>query len=305
MSWFRIDDGFWGHEKVTELSDAALALWVQAGSWTARYRRDGSVPRDIFKRLGRKKAAIQELIEAGLWVETSDGYAFHDFAEWQPQIARAEETREQAAERQRKSRMSRVTAEERHETPPDPITRDPVTRARSPSPILTDPNQPIPTAGVRVREGEAPPEWEAQAYASSVPTRFRKLHMARFNVDPAVGGRNASDFPERLRNTAQARSLDPLALLEELFARWADAGRPGTEGGVPPYPAFIARFESLVAPTVAKAGTSPQARLKELSARQRELMTAGNFGEEFDDVSKQIREAQGEVDREEQRYARR
>ncbi len=31
MVWFKIDDGFWSHPKVLELSDAAVALWTRAG----------------------------------------------------------------------------------------------------------------------------------------------------------------------------------------------------------------------------------------------------------------------------------
>jgi hypothetical protein len=138
VSWFKIDDGFWGHEKVTNLSDAALALWVQAGSWTARYRKDGSVPRDICKRLGRKNRATFELVEAGLWVETDEGYAFHDFEFWQRHIAKQEQTKDGAAERQRKHRMSRVTENDCHEKPENTVTRDPVI------PTLPIPTQPNP-----------------------------------------------------------------------------------------------------------------------------------------------------------------
>jgi hypothetical protein len=39
-------------------------------------------------------------------------------------------------------------------------------------------------------------------------------------------------------------------LLGQLFERWVDAGRPGTDKSTP-YPAFVARFESLVSPAAA------------------------------------------------------
>lgn len=174
MAWFRVDDGFWGHEKVTSLSDSALALWVLAGSWTARYRKDGSLPRDIFKRLGRKKGAVQELIGAGLWVETSDGYAFHDFEQWQKHIVTADDSRGQAAERQRKHRKSRVTP---FVSVTNGVTRDP---ALPPSHTShTSLSDPVTGVTDDPEQGEPDPE--------PIPPEPLSAHAIRSELESVVG----------------------------------------------------------------------------------------------------------------------
>src|SRR5690606_8316409 len=109
-------------------------------------------------------------------------------------------------------------------------------------------------------------EWDAQAFAASVPTRFRALYLARFGVDVAVGGRNVDGFPGRLRTTAEAQGTEPLALLERLFAAWVEQGRPGVDKQIPPYSAFVARFDALAAPSLAKTEASPQQQLDALNA---------------------------------------
>ena len=141
-------------------------------------------------------------------------------------------------------------------------------------------------------------EWDAQAYAASVPTRFRKLYHARFNVDCAVGGSNVGDFPERLANTARAQGIDPLALLERLFGAWCDLGRPGVaDKHIPPYSAFVTRFDALAAPaapTLAKA--TPEQQLATLRKQNIALMEAGDFGPEYQRVNDEIQALQRELD---------
>lgn len=84
MVWFKIDDGFWSHPKVLELSDAAVALWTRAGSYCAGHLTDGEVKRSTLRVLGADHDAAVELVMAGLWDETPAGWTFHDWAEYQP-----------------------------------------------------------------------------------------------------------------------------------------------------------------------------------------------------------------------------
>lgn len=35
MTWFKVDDAFWGHPKQTALPPGPVALWVRAGSWSS------------------------------------------------------------------------------------------------------------------------------------------------------------------------------------------------------------------------------------------------------------------------------
>lgn len=84
MPWFKVDDAFHGHPKVMELSPAAVGVWTLAGSWCANYLTDGEIKASIVRRFGADDAMVQELIEAGLWIDIGGAYQFKDWAEYQP-----------------------------------------------------------------------------------------------------------------------------------------------------------------------------------------------------------------------------
>lgn len=106
MVWFKIDDGFWSHPKVLELSDAALALWVRAGSYCAQQLTDGHVTRAALRMLGGNHDAAVELVIAGLWdeAEGGNGWVFHDWDDYQPTREQVMEQRAKEALRQELSR---------------------------------------------------------------------------------------------------------------------------------------------------------------------------------------------------------
>lgn len=110
MVWFKIDDGFWSHPKVLELSDAAVALWTRAGSYCAGHLTDGEVKKSTLRVLAADHDAAVELVLAGLWDETANGWHFHDWAEYQP--TREEVMKERAAATERK-RVSRERSRQR------------------------------------------------------------------------------------------------------------------------------------------------------------------------------------------------
>lgn len=84
MAWFKVDDGFWSHPKVLELSTAAVALWVRAGSWCSEHLTDGRVSRAALFMLRADIDAATELVNAGLWEIDGDGWLFHDWSRYQP-----------------------------------------------------------------------------------------------------------------------------------------------------------------------------------------------------------------------------
>lgn len=84
--------------------------------------------------------------------------------------------------------------------------------------------------------------------AQAVPGRFRALYRDRFQVDPATNGPSTYTFPERVDSTARMRKRTWNELLTWAFGQWADDGCAGTEKGVPPYAAFVARFDGIVSP---------------------------------------------------------
>ena len=129
MAWFKVDDGWWSHPKILQLSDSAQALWMRAGSWSMKHLTDGDVPAFALPLLGAKPKPVAELVAVGLWLEVPTGYQFHDWAKYQPSRESVERERESAAERKRVSRV-KSQGESRRDSGrpsalPDPTRPDP------------------------------------------------------------------------------------------------------------------------------------------------------------------------------------
>jgi hypothetical protein len=105
MGWVRLDDNFADHPKVIALSDTAFRLYIEALCYSNRQLTDGFIPMAVYTKLSRNDEA-DYLIEAGLWVDTENGYAIRSYTEYQPSREKVEEKREQAKERLRKYRES-------------------------------------------------------------------------------------------------------------------------------------------------------------------------------------------------------
>lgn len=84
MPWFKVDDRLAHHPKVMEAGNAAMGLWVRAGSWSAAHLTDGFVPKTLLVTLDGKRAQADALVKAGLWVAEPDGYRFRDWFDYQP-----------------------------------------------------------------------------------------------------------------------------------------------------------------------------------------------------------------------------
>lgn len=106
MTWFRIDDGFWSHPKISTLSDSSVALWARAGAYCCQHLTDGFVPSTSLRLLGKPSAA-KELVTAKLWIVVDGGWRFHDWDEYQETSSAVKKRREDARERQRRARESR------------------------------------------------------------------------------------------------------------------------------------------------------------------------------------------------------
>lgn len=105
MTWFRVDDNLAFHPKVLAAGNAAMGLWVRAGSWAAQQLTDGHVPDAMVATLGTK-AAARQLEAAGLWHRDGDGYRFHDWEHRQPTRATVDADREREREKKRRQRAA-------------------------------------------------------------------------------------------------------------------------------------------------------------------------------------------------------
>lgn len=105
MPWFKVDDNLAFHHKVVTAGNAALGLWVRAGSWSAQQLTDGFIPAAVAGVLG-SKAQAGRLVNAGLWVEVDGGYRFHEWDQRQPSRENVLENRKKEADRKAKGRAA-------------------------------------------------------------------------------------------------------------------------------------------------------------------------------------------------------
>ena len=101
MPWFRVDDTLAFHSKTLAAGNAAMGLWVRAGAWSMQQLTDGRIARHVANQLG-SRAEARRLVDVGLWVETDDGYEFHEWTGRQPSaedVRRAADAKGTAGER--------------------------------------------------------------------------------------------------------------------------------------------------------------------------------------------------------------
>lgn len=152
LSWLKIDDGFWCHQKVMLASPSALALWIRAGSWCAQQLTDGQLDARFLSLFGGTPDIADELVDLGLWERTATGFQFHDWLEYQP--SKEQVLAERAAARERQQRKRRgdasgsshgVTSAESHDRSEGVShTTPPVPPARLPSSIEEGDEPPSP-----------------------------------------------------------------------------------------------------------------------------------------------------------------
>lgn len=95
MPWFKVDDQFWSHPKVVECSDAAIALWVRAGSYASQHLTNGRITHGTLRMLASSREVADELVLAGLWDQLdARTWEFHDWESYQPTREVTESTRE-------------------------------------------------------------------------------------------------------------------------------------------------------------------------------------------------------------------
>lgn len=190
MTWFKVDDTLAFHHKTAKAGNAAMGLWVRAGSWCAAHLTDGFVPEHMVQLLGTT-AQASKLIKAGLWEEAEGGYVFHEWNEdgRQPRGTSVRESRKKSAERQAAWRAN-------HKQKPqlsvvsngvtDPLVTALVTQV-SPLP-RPDPTRPVEkkkTSSSSARGTRLPDDWQpSKALIDWWRTEFShvdgKLETAKF-----------------------------------------------------------------------------------------------------------------------------
>lgn len=155
MTWFKVDDTLAFHPKVLAAGNAAMGLWVRAGSWSAQQLKDGFVPDSVVATLDGKTAA-KKLEEVGLWHRVDGGWQFHGWQERQPTREQVELHRERERRKKARQRAHGAAAVDRDEdtgrfvspgdnqgdTPGDSRGVSPATRPDPTRPITESRKQP-------------------------------------------------------------------------------------------------------------------------------------------------------------------
>jgi hypothetical protein len=158
--WFRADDTLAFNAAVVRAGNAAMGLWLRAGTWCAQQLTDGHVPRHIAATLG-SPAQMKRLVEAGLWHETETGFLFHEWNASNPTRAEVEnrrqsEAKKKSAFRQRRAGQDGVSpgdspVDSPGDSPVDSPGDSPVSRPDPTRPVLEEPPSPPADAGGQER----------------------------------------------------------------------------------------------------------------------------------------------------------
>lgn len=249
MTWFKVDDLFGDHPKVNALLDgehaeAALSLWLLAGCWCAQQLTNGKVPTGRVRRFGVRdhELAAAELVRVGLWIETADGFEFHEWTHHQPTRESVLAERERKARNQRERRRRQAGESPGVSPATSPVTSPPVT-----APVTGDkpvshhvPTRPDPTsstsnshhdrssgcADAPAPAGMVDPMARARALlVQGYQCRYRQaardewMGMARAHTDIGTVAAWCAAKPEQLERRVNA-------LLDGVFAdEWMTANR--------------------------------------------------------------------------------
>jgi hypothetical protein len=193
MVWFLVDDNLTFHGKTVEAGNAAMGLWVRAGSWSAATLSDGFIPVDVARRLARKRDA-DRLVSGGLWAEVRQdsgglsadfrrtsggptrqliGYQFHEWEQTQQSKSEVEQRRKWERERKAEQRRRRCPTGTKDDVPVGVPGR---TRA------LPKPSQPVVTTGGLAHQRNAtrrdpPPGRVVEIEESPPPTENRTEYI--------------------------------------------------------------------------------------------------------------------------------
>lgn len=104
---FQVDPDFYDHPKTLGMSDAAVSLWVRAGSYSVAKSTDGFVSDDVLVHALRSTVEVaEELVQRGMWRRRKGGFQFHQWEARNLTKDRIEADRHADRERKRMSRQS-------------------------------------------------------------------------------------------------------------------------------------------------------------------------------------------------------
>lgn len=86
---------------------------MRAGSWSASQLTDGHIPAHMITVLGGTTTDARKLVTVGLWLDTEDGYTFHQWNADGRQPTRGDVEKRRVEDRQRKADARAASAAKR------------------------------------------------------------------------------------------------------------------------------------------------------------------------------------------------
>lgn len=215
MAWARWDDTLYDNGKVLSFSARAFRLWACSISYAARHRTDGKLSPDqagaLFRLLRCSRREADELVAKGGWERDGDGYAIHDFLEFNPTAEELEAVRRARAEAGRRGGRARRRSApaEANEANPQAIASK-QTRSKTKHMNMYVPSRPVPAPpavdpGTPEQGSNTGGETCASAPARVEPPGFGEFWRHYPRRENRVAALEA--FGARLRKGAEAREL--------------------------------------------------------------------------------------------------
>lgn len=214
MPWVRLDDNFYRHPKVRELTANAFRAWVSGLGYCSSLLTDGVISRAAFAEIGADPEIESELVNAGLWERHRNGKLIvHDYLEYQPSRARVDAARAGSRERVQRHRNGNVTPlHDRFMGRGCNAAETALARAIS---------HPIPSHDQDPPVG--PPSAVARASRRAEPkVRWRKV-PGDWNPNPsheALAQQLGVDYPHQLAQFRDHEFADPKSDADAAFRNW-------------------------------------------------------------------------------------
>ncbi len=120
LPWVRLDTAMPDHPKILELieshGDAGMAaafVWVCSMAYAGKHNTSGFISRGALARCNGKPKHAALLVQARLWDEAERGWQIHDFEDFNMVALDVETFSPQSRSNGGKSRMARLSPEER------------------------------------------------------------------------------------------------------------------------------------------------------------------------------------------------
>lgn len=192
MPWAKIDDDAPSHPKMFRAGCEAFGFWVAGNCYCNRRLTDGFIATDelplIFPGMPRSRtlAAVERLVEVGLWEREATGWRVHDFLAYNPsrEAVRAEREAAKARKNRWKERRSGTRPEQRSERAENAVRNGGKNDAHARAATRPDPTHtPYPRDAARSDPPQTGSRFPPELFNPDCPPEERVDHGRRRVVD--------------------------------------------------------------------------------------------------------------------------